>query len=314
MAVAGPYFIVFNLGSGHGDPEAAKRTIDEAMRAAGREYELLEVPSPSDLPRFAASAVEKAVASDGVVVAAGGDGTLNCVANAVLASERPFGVLPQGTFNYFGRTNGISQQIGESVATLLAGHVRPIQVGLINERAFLVNASVGLYPRILEDREDYKRRFGRHRLVALFSAAATVLRRHRHWTLRVEDERGRDALLDTPMLFVGNNALQLEQVGLRESEDVADGHLAAVALKRVSRLSLFLLLFHGALGRLGRADNVINFAFQQLRVTPLRRHPRPLKVAMDGEVAHMDPPLVFRVSEHALQLLVPPPGQEQERA
>lgn len=301
----GPFFIVFNISSGHGDPIAARRQIEQAMSAAGRRCELLSVDQPQALQAIARRAVDKACQQNGIVVAAGGDGTINAVANAVIKSGRPFGVLPQGTFNYFGRTHGISQEIAESVQTLLQGHIQPTQVGLLNEHLFLVNASVGLYPRLLEDREAYKRRFGRHRIVALWSAAATVLRSRRRWLLQLEDERGREAVLLTPTVFVGNNALQLQQVGLPEARDLQAGYLAAIALKSATRLALFGLLFRGALGRLGRAESVINFPFRELTVTPVRQRPRPMKVAMDGEVMHLPPPLKFCIAPQALQLIVP---------
>jgi diacylglycerol kinase family enzyme len=309
-----PFFIVFNIGSGHGDPEAAKKTIADAMQAAGREYQLLEVEDPKQLPDIAKRAVQLAVERDGVAVAAGGDGTINTVAAAVLESERPFGVLPQGTFNYFGRANGLSQNIAESVQTLLQGRIQPTQAGLINGRVFLVNASIGLYPRILEDREVFKKRYGRHRVVAMGSAASTVLRRHRHWLLQLEDERGREATLQTPTLFVGNNALQLEQVGLPQAPDVEAGFLAAVAMKPIGRWGLFQLAFHGALGRLARAHDVINFAFRELTVTPLRHHQRPMKIATDGEVTYLMPPIKLSVAPQSLQLLVPRDPAEAEKA
>lgn len=309
-----PFYIVFNIGSGHGDPAASKKIIADAMRTAGRSFELLEVGDPQQLPAIAERAVGLAVEHDGVVVAAGGDGTINAVANAVLVSARPFGVLPQGTFNYFGRANGISQQIDESVQTLLNGRIQATQVGLINGRVFLVNASIGLYPRILEDREVFKKRYGRHRIVALWSAASTVMRRHRHWLLQLEDERGREAILQTPTLFVGNNALQLEQVGLPQAQDVEAGFLAAVAIKPIGRWGLFRLSFQGALGRLSQAENLINFAFRRLTVTPLHHHRRPLKIATDGEVSLLPPPIELSVAPQTLQLLVPRDAAQAARA
>lgn len=311
---AAPFFIVFNIGSGHGDRDATRARIADAMHAAGRRYELHDVDDPSQLPMIAARAVRDAEAQHGVVVAAGGDGTINAVAAAVLGHPVRFGVLPQGTFNYFGRANGLSQQIDEALDTLLTGRLQPTQVGLVNGHPFLVNASIGLYPRILEDREVFKQRYGRHRLVALGAAIGTVLRQHRHWMLRIEDERGRAGMIDTPTLFVGNNSLQLEQVGLPQARDVEAGYLAAVAIKPVGRLGLFLLAFQAALGRLRQADDVIHFAFKQLRVTPLRRRPRPLKVATDGEIRWLMPPIELRVADERLNLLVPRDPAQAEQA
>ena len=89
-----------------------------------------------------------------------------------------------------------------------------MQVGLVNDRVFLVNASLGLYPQLLEDREAWKRRLGRSRLVALAAALATLLRAHRRLRLASSTAAApRD--VRTPTLFVGNNRLQMEQIGIR---------------------------------------------------------------------------------------------------
>jgi hypothetical protein len=90
------------------------------------------------------------------VVAAGGDGTINTVAHEAVRQGCLFGVLPQGTFNYFGRTHGIPEDLAEAVRALLRARVTPVQVGMVNDRIFLVNASVGLYPQLLEAREHDK--------------------------------------------------------------------------------------------------------------------------------------------------------------
>ncbi len=69
------------------------------------------------------------------------------------------GVLPQGTFNYFVRTHGIPTNAADAAQALLYSVPAPVQVGLINDRVFLVNASLGLYPELLQDREVYKALF-----------------------------------------------------------------------------------------------------------------------------------------------------------
>ena len=106
----------------------------------------------------------------------------------------------------------------------------------------------------------------------------------------------------TATLVVGNNPLQLQQLGLPEVRAVQQGQLAAIAVRPVGLLAMVWLLLHGALGCLGDADNVVNFAFERLTVWPYGRR---LKVALDGEVAWLDTPLVFQVAPHALPLLMP---------
>jgi diacylglycerol kinase family enzyme len=168
---------------------------------------------------------------------------------------------------------------------------------------FLVNASLGLYPQVLEDREAWKQRFGRHRIVALWSGLATMMRGYRPLRIEVSDGT-RTRKLRTPTLFVGNNALQLEKIGLAQAIDVQrnDGTLAGLVLKPIGRLTMFGLIVRGALGRLGEERNVVSFAFREITVTP-KRHREKLKVAVDGEIVWLDPPLVFRAAPRPLALL-----------
>ena len=302
MTTESPVFIVLNAGSGRSEAETREATIRGVLAQAGRRHELWRVDNPRQLPALAQRAVDLAQQQQGMVVAAGGDGTINAVVQAVLPSGRPFGVVPQGTFNYFSRTHGLPADTAAATRALLDAMVRPVQVGLINDRVFLVNASLGLYPQVLEDREAYKQQFGRSRFVALYSAVVTLLRGHRQLTLSLE-LAGKTRVLRTPTLVVGNNPLQLEQLGIPEAQAVQQGQLAAITLRPVGTLAMLWLLGRGALGQLGEADSVVTFAFDRLTVRPHGR--RRIKVAMDGEVAWLNTPLVFQVAPQPLQLLVP---------
>jgi diacylglycerol kinase family enzyme len=295
---------VINAASGHNDPETTRRAIEEALRAAGRTGKLL-FPRPDEFARAALQAAATATARHTAVVAVGGDGTINSVAQAAHAEGCAMGVLPQGTFNYFARTHGIPADTAEAAQALLRFAPVPVQVGLINERVFLVNASLGLYPELLQDREAYKARFGRSRFVAVGAAIVTLLSKHRRLRLRIE--LGADMReLTTPTLFVGNNRLQLEQVGLQEAPAIDDGCLAAATLRPIGALSLLWLLFRGTIGTLGEANAVESFEFHRMVVKPrLPLGGRRIKAAIDGEVTWLRTPLEFRVSAKPLYLLKP---------
>ena len=316
-ASAPPLVVVFNVGAGHGQADTVRATLQAGCAEAGRILHLLEVRDPQQLSAVARQAVAQARHCGGVVVAAGGDGTINAVAQAALGSGCIFGVLPQGTFNYFSRSHGIPADTHEALQVLLAGHREPAQVGLVGERVFLVNASLGLYPQLLEEREEWKRQFGRSRLVAFGAGLATMLRGHRSLRLRVQSQ-GQERELRTPTLFVGNNALQLQQLGLPEAQAIANGQLAAIALQPVGLLRMLGLLWRGAFGRLGEADELIHIATRQLTVRPGRRlgswRSHHIKVATDGEVGWMRLPLSFRIAPQALDLLRPPAAEPEPPA
>ncbi|MGK8836958.1 diacylglycerol/lipid kinase family protein [Achromobacter xylosoxidans] len=304
-----PLFIVLNTGSGRGDAQVLQDIIRRVLDEAGRRYQLMPIDDPSRLVDTAREAVALAREAGGIVVAAGGDGTLNAVAGQVLGQGVPFGILPQGTFNYFGRRYGISQDTEAALRGLLGGELRPVQVGLLNGRLFLVNASLGLYPQLLEDREAYKQRFGRSRLVALWSGLVTLMRAPRQLSLRLDYE-GRVRDLRSPTLVVGNNRLQLEHIGIDPAE-LDRGHLVAMAARPVGTLALYGLLLRGLFSRLGEAEHVVSFAFDRLMVSIRGR--RRVKVAMDGEISWMDTPLEFKVSDTPLPLVVPVAAPEEGR-
>jgi diacylglycerol kinase family enzyme len=307
-----PFYVVLNAGSGRTETELRCSTIRGVLEGAGRRCELEVVQDAAQLGEVARRVAARAARDGAILVAAGGDGTLNAVAAEAVQTGCPFGVLPQGTFNYFGRTHHIPEDLAEAVHALLRARVRPVQIGMLNQRIFLVNASVGLYPRLLEEREHDKRQYGRSRVVALLSAVRTALRRHRNLRITLELD-GKLRHLRTPTLFVGNNRLQMEQVGMRPLEHALDeGRLAAIAPKPVGKLRMLGLLLRGALGRLGEADDVIAFAFRSMTVrAPLLSGRRRLKVATDGEVCKMALPLRFQVLEGSLALLVPEDEQGQ---
>jgi diacylglycerol kinase family enzyme len=300
-----PLLIVMNARSGSGDADQAQQRMCEIFEAAGQAYEFLLSDRPDDIPAIAKRAVEMAKERSSAVIAAGGDGTINAVAHAVLPYRLPFGIVPQGTFNYSSRAHDIPLDTAAAARGLLDARLKPVQVGVVNDRIFLVNASLGLYPQLLEDREDYKRQFGRTRAVAFLAGLRSLLQDHRQLSLEIEHDSERE-LIRTPTLFIGNNQLQLEQVGLPEADDVQRRKLAAVIVRTQRPLALLWLALRGALGQLGDAGNVRDFSFRQMTVHPwLMGSRRAIKVAIDGEVRLMRPPLKFSVAPHPLWLMIP---------
>jgi diacylglycerol kinase family enzyme len=298
-----PLLFLMNAGSGHNNATAARETIEETLKNHGRTYRISVIEDANKIDEIARQTVTAAKACGGIVVAVGGDGTISAVANAVLGSGCAFGVLPQGTFNYFGRTHGISENIQEAIQALLNATPQPVQVGLLNSRLFLVNASVGLYLQLLEDREAFKQQYGRSRLVALWSGLVTLFHHHRQLRITLEHQ-GQTRNLRTPTLFIGNNPLQMEQIGMSLAEDIKNGQLAAIAVKPVGSLAMLWLVICGALGKLGNAENVISFGFKRLVVKPSSLYrSRRIKAAIDGETIWMNAPLEFKVSPEPLLLM-----------
>jgi diacylglycerol kinase family enzyme len=297
--------IVANATSGPVDGQQNRLAIEAVLTKAGQTYRILPVNAGDDVMRVAKQAADEAQNESGAVIVAGGDGTINAVAQWVLPTRRPFGIIPQGTFNYSARAHGIPLDTEAATRSLLDAHCTPVQVGLLNGRVFLVNASLGLYPESLQDREAFKKQYGRYRLVALWAAVATLLRERRNLVLSIEHDRQQE-IVRTVTLFVGNNPLQLQQAGLPAPEGLRASQLSAVIVRPISTAGLLWLALRGAMGQLGDDRNIRGFVFRRLVVEPrLRRREVTIKVATDGEVWNARPPLEFSVAEQPLLLMTP---------
>lgn len=296
--------MIINPGSGAQEAASTRDALARIFEGAGRRHRFVAVESPAALEAAADKAAAEAAGSGAVVVAAGGDGTINTVAAAALRHGCALGVIPRGTFNYFARGHGIPQDLEAAAGALLRGQAGPIQTGQVNGRLFLVNASLGLYPQLLQDRETFKNQFGRHRWVAALAGLVTLFEWRRQLVLEFE-KGGQRTRRVTPTLFVGNNRLQIERIGIEDgiASAVGEGRLAAILPRAIGSWKLLGLLLRGAFGTLGDADEVESFDFAGLTVQVPRM--RRLKMAADGEVHVVTPPLKFAVTPQPLMLVLP---------
>src|SRR5690606_12492698 len=147
----------------------------------------------------------------------------------------------------------------------LRAAAEPAQVGLLNNRLFVVNASNGLYPRLFENPETDKKKDGRCRLLALGSGVRTLLPGYRRMQLLIEPE-GISLAAGTATLFVGNNPLQLQQLGISEADSEQPDQLISVMPSAVGQLAMLRLVVQGMFGRLSEAKDVDSFAFNTMNV------------------------------------------------
>lgn len=223
----GPVHVLVNRGSGGQDQDRLDR-VRAAMRAAlGHDGAVVAEVSPR---RIAEAARNAARAGAGTVVACGGDGTIAGVSEglkdeAAQEGGARLGVLPAGTFNYFARGLGIPLDLEGAARAIAAGATRALTVGEVNGRLFLNNASLGVYPAILREREDVYRRYGRSRVAAYWSVLRTMQNFRRPLRLRIEHDQG-EISVRTPLAFVGSSAYQLDRLGIDGAGAVRDGKLA----------------------------------------------------------------------------------------
>lgn len=235
-----------------------------------------------------------------IIVAAGGDGTVSTVATAVVEHGKILGVLPLGTLNHFARDLKIPSDPQAAARIIIAGHTTEVDVGEVNNRIFLNNSSLGLYPRIVRERQKNER-LGFRKWPAFFWAAIQAFRRYPFLNVQLVVN---DHLLNrtTPFVFVGNNeyAMDLFNVGMRERLD--QGVLTIYLTHRTSRLKLLGLALRALTKRLRDEKDFLEVFSNQLKIQTRRKR---LRVAFDGEIEVMQTPLQYRLRRRALRVIVP---------
>ena len=292
----GPLPVLVN-GKAGGSGAGPAAEIEGRFRAAGADARIVPLEG-TDIAACIRGALQ---GKPPRVVAAGGDGTVSAVAQALAGSGVPLGVLPLGTLNHFARELGIPADLGEAVRVALGSRLREVDVGEVNGRVFINNSSIGLYPAMVRRRERQRRRLGRGKWQAMLWAAFNALRAHPFLDLRLE-LGGRERRRRTPFVFIGNNVYRMEGLDIGERERLDAGVLSLYLAHRTGRLGLLALALRAVLGRLYQGDD-----FEAATATRLRidgRHKR-LLVATDGEVQAMDLPLEYRIRPRALKVLVP---------
>jgi diacylglycerol kinase family enzyme len=293
-----PVTVILNGGAGNGHDDAAARELTEKLRAGGFEPEITLAKSGEEMIETAREALDKGAR---LVVAGGGDGTINAVASVMVGSGVPFGVLPLGTLNHFAKDLGIPLDLEQAVRVLAGGRTRDVDVGQVNDRIFLNNSGLGLYPDIVHDREKQQRRLGRGKWVAAFWATLSALRRFPFLSIRMVVNGVRLARR-TPFVFIGNNEYSMQGLSIGERERLDGGKLSLYVAQHPGRLGLLRFALRAVRGKLAQERDFDVLLADEMEI---ETHRSSLRVATDGEVTVMQTPLRYRVRPGALTVIVP---------
>jgi diacylglycerol kinase family enzyme len=233
-------------------------------------------------------------------VAAGGDGTIHSVIQPLVNSEATLGVIPIGTFNHFARDLGLPLDWREALDIALTGSVRQVDAARVNDRFFVNNLSIGLYPELVAKREERGRDYPRWK--ATLYAAYKTLRKYPHVTLAIETEYHRE-VIRTQIFMVSNNSYDLSRIGIEAARStLEDGRLSVYWLPHIPRSALMRFLARYLAGRVTQAPGFRSFRTTHLKVQSAKKQ---VRLGIDGEVFAMKPPLVITIVPKSLTVKVP---------
>lgn len=272
--------------------------IRERLQPLVRELDVLKVHKGHNIRTVTQQAVRQGA---DIVATLGGDGTQSTVAGVLAGTGTVMAVLPGGTFNYFARELGVGETLDQALDTLAGGLVATRDLGAVNDRIFINNASFGVYPEILERRESIYRRWGRSRIAAYWSVLVALLETGdpMHLTLCVD---GQTQDHYTPLAFAARSAYQLDNLGLEGADAVRNGHFALFLARGHKRRDLIGASLRLALGKVTHRQDFDLVIANDIVIETRRR--RKL-IAFDGEKEYMNAPFHLHVLRDALSVIVP---------
>jgi len=302
VTIAPPPSIVVLLNAGAGtlsSRPAIATEVRDLFRAAERDAEVILL-RPGQNPMEAARA---ASARAGIVVAGGGDGTVSGVAAGVVDSPAALGVLPLGTLNHFAKDLQLPLDLPRAVGVIAAAHIAPVDVGIVNDRVFINNSSIGVYPDIVQEREALRER-GYRKWPAMAIATVRVLRRYPGMTVRIQ-VNGQVRSWRTAFVVVGNNEYAIDgfKVGARARLD--EGRLFVYVSPRSRARDIPVLVAKAIAGRASASGAFEIIAAAEATIDT--RRARHIPVATDGEVVTLGTPLSYQSRPGALRVVVPRP-------
>ena len=280
-----------NAGMREGvDVEAVRAEVD----ALGMDGIVASVPG-----REIDAALERAANRADAVVVGGGDGTVSAAARHCM-HQRPLGVLPLGTYNHFARDLGLPLDWRAALRVVAGGATRAIDVGRVNERIFINNSSIGMYAEVVHERERLESELQRRSWLPRFTSVLSAMHRFRRLAVTLRTDAG-PIRCETPFVFVGNNQYRLAapRLGMRDRLD--GGQLCVHVCHHPRRVAMLALALRALVDRVHEDADFDSFHSPEITIDS--RSSR-LKVALDGEVKRMRPPLFYRSDPGALDVFV----------
>ena len=242
------------------------------------------------------------------IIAAGGDGTLNEVVNAMAghAKQIRLGILPLGTGNDFARSLGLSKSMEKNIVTLAKARTKRLDIVKVrnNRTRHFINVATGGFSGVINEKmtRRIKRAWGP--LAYLRGAAAALPKLHTYKTgITVDD--GERFSSDVYNVIIANGRFAAAGLPVAPAADLSDGLLDLIIIPKLAATSLALLAAEIVLGKHLPNDAII---FRRARKIAVRARPK-MCFNVDGElVGHV--PAIFKIMPRALRVVVP---RDEER-
>jgi diacylglycerol kinase (ATP) len=248
-----------------------------------------------------------------LVVAAGGDGTLNEVVNGLMQAREGdpervrLGLLPLGTGNDFARSINVPADLDAALAILETGHVQAVDVAcatFAHQSRYFINVSAGGFSGVVSEKaSEAKDRWGP---LAYLRAAVGTLPELQGFKCRITINGTEELELDTYNIVIANGRFVAAGIPVAPEAKLDDGLLDVMIAPAATIPQLALLVPQVLLGRHTESDLLL---FRKATRIQVESDP-PMSFNVDGELIG-DEPASFTVLPRALRMIVGPEPEEE---
>lgn len=273
------------------------RQIDETvtfLRSNGWDVELCLTEKAGDARRLARLAVEQQME---VVIAAGGDGTINEIIQELAGSETALGVLPVGTVNVWARETNIPLDDVGARKVLVDGKLRRVDLGKVNDRYFLLMAGIGFDAEVAHAIE--KKPIKRLGVVGYLLLGTWLSLGYESFRTYLT-VNGRLIKKDALQIIIGNTQLYGGTIKYTWQAQCDDGQLDVCVVRKRNMLGRFIIFIDFLLRREQRHQWVTYAKSDVIEV----RTRQPVAIQVDGDPSGFTP-AKFTVAPQALKVIVP---------
>jgi YegS/Rv2252/BmrU family lipid kinase len=292
--------LIINPKAGQSRPEAPLPVIRAALEAWATSLEVRETEARGDAERWAGEITPEKY---DLVIAAGGDGTINEVLNG-LTADVPLGILPLGTANVLSRDLKIPIDDLEAACEILrTGEARPMDLGWCNGRRFGLVAGIGFDAQAVKEvPPDIKNLIGAPAYVLSGLRALVQMQRPLLYRLTLGKRKVRSRGM---MLVVANAASYAGTLQLAPDASLDDGLLDLCLFREKNKLAF---LWQWVLVLLRRQRSHPNFVYHPITEVHVRCDP-PAAVQLDGDY-FCTTPVGIRVLPGVVKVMQPRPAGE----
>ena len=284
------FLFILNQGAGNGEVDY-KEAISLHFSGLPHEYELFELPDHID-PKELQEKIKSAAADR--VVAIGGDGTLKLVAQSLLKTDTPIGIIPGGSANGMAKELGIPLDVNEALDMAIQGKPKKIHVVMVNNELCIHLSDIGFNAYVIKKFDSLPERGMR----AYAKAAWHALWHHHKMEVSFKI-KGEEIRSEAAMVVIANATMYGTGVKINPEGQLDDGEFEIILVKKYSLLEVLKLRFTNLPFNPQKME-----LFQTEKLTIRSKHRAHFQV--DGEYMGKVNTVEAQIVPEAIQVIVSP--------